>query len=54
MAYKELKKTQQAEADFQQVIALTPGDADDWRGRGIALDGAIRCLGNHGNQSVHT
>ncbi|MGB6299703.1 MAG: CHAT domain-containing protein, partial [Rivularia sp. (in: cyanobacteria)] len=33
---------QQAEADFQQVIALTPGDAEDWRGRGIALDGLGR------------
>ncbi len=38
LACQKNDQAQQAEADFEQAIALTPQDLEDWQGRGIALN----------------
>jgi Flp pilus assembly protein TadD len=37
LAYQKTDQAQQAQADLDQAIALTPQNLEDWRGRGIAL-----------------
>lgn len=34
LAYQKIDQAQQAQADLERAIALTPQDSEDWQGRG--------------------